>query len=139
MNSNRSYKKPIPRLSCVSVIIIITSILGGIILFSQFIIDQIAGCTSQLKDEFAQTTLAKEYSDIYLDHLRSEKKINIYSIVWDISRYKGGCKVEASAGTLNITYIGDSFLIKLPEKKILPITKGASILLDYYGGSVDLP
>jgi hypothetical protein len=130
-------------LSCRGVLYIGATIIGLIILLIQFIVNNLAGCTNNLQNKFVQTELAKNYSAAYIDYINSKYKIYSKTVDWAIEKQGNGCKVEASIssyfGAKNTKFTGDSFFINLEERTIYPISEGAKVFLEQYGGRWSLP
>lgn len=114
-------------------------IVGGVVALYQCTVNQLSGCTSALEDEFTQSSLARSYSDDWILQINDEHSAHATDVEWNISKHQGGCQIQASTRYINKRYIGDSFLIKLPTKKVLPISEGASIYLSDIGGYYQMP
>ena len=125
--------------------LVIVALIGGTIYFGiQTVINNMAGCSDSLLSRFKQTSIAAEYKNAYIAYLQQKDSSFIYrSFGWSINKQGDGCLIEGKAyGNRNLkstTYTGDKFFKNLVDKKVYPQSEGAKLLLDRFGGSVNLP
>jgi hypothetical protein len=122
-------------------LIILASAIYGLV---DYAIDQFYGCTGDLLDCFSESNLAKSYESIYLDDLRSDG-YTIQSSGWTIHRQGQGCVFKFSVQSIKfgiirpIHFTGDAFYVDKSTGMVSPLTEGAKLILDKFGGSMFLP